>query len=140
MLGLALGIELARQALLTANSRTFTLTQVILWFYVFATLLTTVALLGLFWFNLAYTTRSRWIGWIYLLVGLSAVLWIFIEFGMGVYLKVYLTIPVFLNNAMAPGSFFYVAAGGVARAFLAQLRQAGAQLLGAQRVGDLQSR
>jgi hypothetical protein len=52
------------------NSQTFSLTGVIFWSYLLIALLLAAILLLLAWFVLSQASKSVWISWVFLLVGL----------------------------------------------------------------------
>jgi len=71
VLGLAYGFDILIKALKEQNSITFNLNFVLLWIYAATNLLVNGSLLLLFWGVMTRTTRSPWVGGVYLLVGID---------------------------------------------------------------------
>lgn len=102
ILALAYGFDSLIKTLKVQNGMTFSLNNVLLWVYVATNLLVNGALLGLFWGVMTKTTRSAWVGGLYLLVGIYLV----------VSLGFYYLVGYFLNPPTIGSNLFY-ATGGI---------------------------
>lgn len=111
VLAISFGCPQLLQALEVENSRTFNLYEIMFWVYPLTHLLSVGSLLVLFWFITARTSHFKWIGVIFLIVGLGVVALPSVDLNFG-YIINDSPIRSFLNNQYAP-SFFYFMGGGI---------------------------
>ena len=103
VLAMAYGFDILIKALKEQNSITpNNFTEILLWVYAATNLLVNGSLLLLFWGVMTKTTRSPWVGGVYLLVGIDLVV------SLGFYLSVG---DLFYRPTI--GSCLYYAMGGI---------------------------
>ena len=103
VLGMAYGFDILIKALKEQNSITpNNFTEILLWVYAATNLLVNGSLLLLFWGVMTKTTRSPWVGGVYLLVGIDMVV------SLGFYRSV-----GYLFYRPTIGSCLYYAMGGI---------------------------
>ena len=111
VLAISFGCPLLLQALMVENFRTFKLSEIMFWAYPLTHLLSVGSLLLLFGLVMMRASRSKWIGVIFLIVGLGVVALPSLDLNFG-YIINDSPIRSFLNNQYAP-SFFYFMGGGI---------------------------
>lgn len=104
ILALAYGFDILIKTLKEQNGMTYSLTvYILMWMYVATNLLVNGALLLLFWGIMTKTTRSIWVGVIYLAVGMFLVI--------SLLLYVYGITDIFYPPV--PGSLLFYASSGI---------------------------
>jgi hypothetical protein len=73
-LAFAYGCSRLNQTFQATNSRAFQLYLILPWTYAITSFLSTGAMILLFWGVITQTSRSKWTGWIFLLVGILLIL------------------------------------------------------------------
>jgi len=111
VLTISFGCAQLLQALVVENFRAFKLSEIIFWAYPLTHLLSVGSLLLLFGLVMMRASRSKWIGVIFLIVGLGVVALPSLDLNFG-YIINDSPIRSFLNNQYAP-SFFYFMGGGI---------------------------
>jgi len=103
ILALAYGFDILIKTLKEQNGMTYSLDDILMWTYVATNLLVNGALLLLFWGIMTKTTRSIWVGVIYLAVGMFLVI--------SLLLYVYGITDIFYPPV--PGSLLFYASSGI---------------------------
>ena len=111
VLAISFGCPQLLQALLVENYRTFKLSEIVFWAYPLTHLLSVGSLLLLFWLVMTRASRSKWIGIIFLIVGIGVVALPFLDINFGHIINDS-RIRSFPNNQFTP-SFFYFMGGGI---------------------------
>lgn len=114
VLAIAYGFEILNETFLSRNAQLFnlTLTAIIIpWTVIISLLISSAAMILLFWFVMTCTSRSRLVGIIFIVIGFFLVTFEILYNYAGLVFQ--FGIPFYIHNVLAPNSLFTHIAGGV---------------------------